>query len=38
MCSGPNSGDFAHIVGYTAKAGPCVGGALGMAVVRLIHK
>jgi hypothetical protein len=35
---GPNSGDFAHIVGYNVKAGPCVGGALGMAVVRLIHK
>jgi len=35
---GPNSGDFAHIVGYNIKAGPCIGGALGAAVVRLIYK
>ena len=35
---GPNSGDFAHIVGYNVKAGPCIGGALGAAVVRLIWK
>jgi hypothetical protein len=34
---GPNSGDFAHIVGW-AKAGPCIGSALGAAVVRLIYK
>jgi hypothetical protein len=36
--AGPNSGDFAHIVGWNTKAGPCLGGALGMTVVRLIHK
>jgi hypothetical protein len=35
---GPNSGDFAHIVGWNTKAGPCIGGALGATVVRLIHK
>ena len=35
---GPNSGDFSHIVGWNAKAGPCIGGALGMAVIRLINK
>jgi hypothetical protein len=35
---GPNSGDFAHIVGWNTKAGPCVGGALGAAVIRLIYK
>ncbi|HYA84126.1 MAG TPA: hypothetical protein VEH06_11860 [Candidatus Bathyarchaeia archaeon] len=34
----PNSGDFSHIVGWNTKAGPCVGGALGAAVVRLIYK
>jgi hypothetical protein len=33
---GPNSGDFAHIVGWNTKAGPCVGGALGAAVIRLV--
>jgi len=36
--TGPNGGDFSHIVGYNVKAGPCIGGALGAAVVRLIHK
>jgi hypothetical protein len=36
--NGPNSGDFAHIVGWNTKSGPCVGGALGAAVVRLIYK
>jgi len=35
---GPNSGDFAHIVGWNTKAGPCNGGALGAAVIRLIYK
>jgi len=34
----PNSGDFSHIVGWNVKAGPCIGGALGAAVIRLIHK
>jgi hypothetical protein len=34
----PNSGDFAHIVGWNTKAGPCVGGALAAAVIRLIYK
>ena len=34
--TGPHSGDFAHIVGYNVKAGPCIGGALGAAVVRLV--
>jgi hypothetical protein len=33
---GPNSGDFSHIVGWNTKAGPCVGGALGAAVIRLV--
>jgi hypothetical protein len=36
--TGPNSGDFAHIVGWNTKAGPCIGSALGAAVVRLIWK
>ena len=36
--TGPNSGDFAHIVGWNTKSGPCIGGALGAAVIRLIHK
>jgi len=36
--TGPNSGDFSHIVGYNVKAGPCIGGALGAAVIRLIYK
>jgi hypothetical protein len=36
--TGPNSGDFAHIVGWNVKAGPCIGGALGAAVLRLIWK
>jgi hypothetical protein len=36
--TGPNSGDFAHIVGWNTKAGPCIGGALGAAVLRLIYK
>jgi hypothetical protein len=36
--TGPNSGDFAHIVGWNSKAGPCIGSALGAAVVRLIWK
>ena len=31
--TGPNGGDFSHIVGYNVKR-----GALGAAVVRLIHK
>ena len=31
--TGDNSGDFAHIVGWNTKAGPCVGGALGAAVI-----
>ena len=35
---GPNSGDFAHIVGWNTKSAPCIGGALGAAVVRLIYK
>jgi hypothetical protein len=30
---GPNSGDFAHIVGWNTKSGPCIGGALGAALV-----
>ena len=33
---GPNSGEFSHIVGWNAKAGPCLGGALGAAVIRLV--
>ncbi|HXP48305.1 MAG TPA: hypothetical protein VN922_00030 [Bacteroidia bacterium] len=36
--TGPNNGDFAHILGWNVKADPCVGGALGAAVIRLIHK
>ena len=36
--TGDNSGDFAHIVGWNTKAGPCVGGASGAAVIRLIYK
>jgi hypothetical protein len=36
--TGPNSGDFSHIVGWNVKAGPCIGSALGAAVVRLIWK
>ena len=36
--TGPNSGDFSHIVGWNVKAGPCIGSALGAAVIRLIHK
>ncbi|HXP52878.1 MAG TPA: hypothetical protein VN922_23230 [Bacteroidia bacterium] len=36
--TGPNSGDFSHIVGWNVKGGPCIGGALGAAVIRLIHK
>jgi hypothetical protein len=36
--TGPNSGDFSHIVGWNTKAGPCIGSALGAAVLRLIHK
>jgi hypothetical protein len=36
--TGPNSGNFAHIVGWNTKAGPCIGSALGAAVVRLIWK
>ncbi len=36
--TGPNSGDFSHIVGWNVKAGPCIGGALGAAVIRLIYK
>ena len=35
---GPNRGDFSHIVGWNTKAGPCLGGALVAAVIRLIHK
>ena len=35
---GSNSGDFAHIVGWNVKAGPCIEGALDAAVVRLIYK
>jgi hypothetical protein len=35
---GPNSGDFAHIIGWNTKSGSCLGGALGAAVVRLIYK
>ncbi len=35
---GPNSGDFAHIVGWNVETEPCVGGALGAAVIRLIWK
>ena len=31
-------GDFAHIVGWNVKAGPCIEGALDAAVVRLIYK
>jgi len=31
-------GDFAHIVGWNTKSAPCIGGALGAAVVRLIYK
>jgi hypothetical protein len=31
-------GDFSHIVGWNTKSGPCVEGALGAAVVRLIWK
>ena len=27
-----------YLVGYNVKAGPCIGGALGAAVVRLIYK
>ncbi|HXP52074.1 MAG TPA: hypothetical protein VN922_19110 [Bacteroidia bacterium] len=26
--TGPNSGDFSHIVGWNTKAGPCIGDAL----------
>jgi hypothetical protein len=37
-CAKGPIGDFAHIVGWNTKAGPCVGGALGAAVVRLIYK
>ena len=37
-CAKGPSGDFAHIVGWNTKAGPCVGGALGAAVIRLIYK
>ena len=36
--TGPNSGDFSHIVCWNTKAGPCIGSALGAAVVRLIYK
>ena len=36
--TGPNSGDFAHIVGWNTKSGPCIGGALGAAVIRPIYK
>jgi len=35
---GSNSGDFSHIVGFNVKAGPCIGSALGAAVIRLIWK
>ena len=31
-------GDFAHIVGWNTKSAPCIGGALGAPVVRLIYK
>ena len=31
-------GDLSHIVGWNTKSGPCVEGALGAAVVRLIWK
>jgi len=37
-CAKGPSGDFAHIVGWNTKAGPCVGSALGAAVIRLIYK
>jgi len=36
--TGSSSGDFSHIVGYNTKAGPCLGSALGAAVIRLIYK
>jgi hypothetical protein len=36
--TGPNVGDFSHNVGWNVKAGPCIGSALGAAVVRLIYK
>ena len=29
QATGPNSGDFAHVVGWNTKAGPSIGGALG---------
>jgi hypothetical protein len=35
---GPNSGDFAHIVGSNTKSGSCLGSALTAAVIRLIYK
>jgi len=37
-CAKGHSGDFVHIVGWNTKAGPCVGSALGAAVIRQIYK
>jgi hypothetical protein len=34
--TGANSGDFAHIVGAIGKSVPCLPGALGAAVLKLI--